>query len=201
MEEFSTALREGDEGTVLRLVDADPARLERLVDDWARPLAVAAWHGHQRLARLLIERGVNVNATGAYGFTALHCAAEEGHAEVLVVLLREGAHANVRSDAGKTPLMCACDSGHLGVVKMLVQHMEGGRLEERSDCGRTALHYAAAGGHMEVVRFLLLAGADPTITNNQGRTPRASAELIAYSESLREGRAHCVIVFQVRPLT
>jgi ankyrin repeat protein len=201
MEEFSTALEEGDEGTVLRLLDADPTLLERMVDMWNRPLALAADHGHVRLTRLLIERGANVNATGRYGNTALHCAAQDGQAEVVALLLRGGAHATSRNDDDKTPLMCACDEGHLGVVKMLVQHMGGQGLDDGDEDGWTALHGAADEGHEEVVRFLLLAGADPTIMNIWGRTSSALVEeAITYSEILREGRARCVAVFQVRPL-
>jgi ankyrin repeat protein len=38
-----------------------------------------------------------------------------------------------------------------------------------------------------MVRFLLLAGADPTITNNEGRTPRAIAEENDYIGRMWEG--------------
>jgi ankyrin repeat protein len=200
--EFSTALWEGNEGTILRLLDTDPTLLERMVDRWDRPLAIAARDGHLGVVGLLIERGANVNATGACGLTALHIAAQYRHPEVVALLLDEGAHANVRDDDGMTPLMLASDSGHLDVVEMLVQHMGGKGLDERSDRGWTALHYAAAGGHVEVVRFLLLAGADSTTTHDEGMTPRAVAEEgNRYDEMVLEGRARCVDVFQVRPLT
>jgi ankyrin repeat protein len=202
MDEFSTALREGNEGTVLRLLDADPALLERAGDFLGnRPLAKAAERGHLGLVRLLIERGANLNGTGATtGFTAVHWAAQKGHVEVVTLLLSKGAHADIRID-GVTPLMWASGYGRLEVVKVLVQHMRGQGLDERTEVGMTALHFAACMGHEEVVRFLLFAGADPTITNNEGRTPRALAEeTMTYSESLRQGRARCVAVLQVRPL-
>jgi ankyrin repeat protein len=180
MEEFSIALREGDVGTVLRLVDADPTLLETVVDAWPRPLAVAAWHGHIGVARLLIERGANINATGSGGITALHCAAQEGHAEAVDFLLKKGAHANIKNQYGMTPLMWACNNGHLGAAGMLVQHMGSKGFDESSDRGWTALHYAADEGHEEVVRLLLVAGADPSITGDMGRAPRALAEEIHY---------------------
>jgi hypothetical protein len=199
MEEFSTALREGDEGTVLRLVDADPTLLETVVGAWAKPLVIAARHGHLSLVMLLIERGADIS--GNYGSTPLHHASQEGHEEVVALLLKKGALANLRNDFGATPLMWACDNGHLGVVKMLYQHMGDHGLDDGDDDGWTALHFATSEGHEEVVRFLLVAGADPILTNNRGTTPRALAEETAYPESRRQGRAHCVIVFQVRPLT
>jgi serine/threonine-protein phosphatase 6 regulatory ankyrin repeat subunit B len=195
------AVEEGNEGEVMRLLDADPALLER-EDDGDRPLAMAAWNGHLGVVTLLVERGANIHASGYEGNTAMHYAATMGHEEVLALLLEKGAQANTRNDSGMTPLMGACDNVHLGVVELLLQHMRGQGLDERNDNGWTALHYAACWGHEEVVRFLLLAGADPTITDNWGRTPRAIqiAEENRDMETIRERRARCVAVFEVRSL-
>jgi ankyrin repeat protein len=201
MGDIFRAAREGNEEEVIRLLDADPALLESEDDDGYRPLAVAALSGQLGMSTLLIERGANLSATGDEGNTALHYAAVRGHEEVVALLLDKGAHANTRNQYTMTPLMRVCIYGRLGVVKMLVQHLEGEGLDERSDLGWTALHYAACGGHHEVVRCLVLAGADPTITNDEGMTPRAIAEEYNYDEIIREGRARCVAVFQVRPLT
>jgi hypothetical protein len=203
MERICRAISEDNEEEVIRLLDADPALLEREQYDGDRPLAFAAATGHLGVVLLLIERGANINATGDGGNTALHWTAVQGHEEVVALLLEKGAHANTRDNYGRTPLMLACVNGHLGVVKVLVQHMGGQGLADRSNAsGRTVLHFAACLGHEEVVRCLLLAGADPTITENRGRTPRALAEQIDdYSETTREGRARCVAVFQARPRT
>jgi ankyrin repeat protein len=171
MEEFATALREGDEGTVLRLLDADPTLLDVMSDAMRkRPLAVAAHHGHLEVVRLLIERGANISATGEWRNTALHYAAIMGYEEVVALLLDNGAHANSRNQHGITPLVLACHNGHLGVVRLLIQHMGSQWLDDRGNAsGQTALHYAAHGGHEELLRFLLLAGADPTLTDNRAK--------------------------------
>jgi ankyrin repeat protein len=198
--EFSTALREGDEGTILSLVDADSTLLEMENYHGERPLAVAALYGQLGVARLLIERGANINATGAYGFTALHYAAEEAAEELAALLLRKGAHANTRNQYGVTPLMSACVNDNLGMVKMLVQHLGGQGLDDGDDDGWTALHYAAYWGLEEILRCLLLAGADPSITDNEGRTPRASAEENQHDGRVVERRVRSVAMFQVRPL-
>jgi ankyrin repeat protein len=62
-------------------------------------------------------------------------------------------------------------------------------LDERDNLGCTALHCAAQKGHKKVVKLLLLAGADPTIMNNEGRTPRGVAKTMKHRE--------CVQVFEV----
>jgi ankyrin repeat protein len=200
------ALKHFNEGEVMWLLDADPTLLEREDDRGDRPLAVAAHNRRLGVVRLLVERGANINARGrgGRGVTALRYAAELGHEEVVALLLSKGAQANTREDDGKTPLMLASEHGYLGVVKMLVQHMRGQGLDDGDDNGWTALHSAAGADREEVVRFLLLAGADPTITNNEGRTPRALAEQIPFRFFLssfyfggRQRYARCVAVFQV----
>jgi ankyrin repeat protein len=201
MEDIFRAVWEGNEEEVVRLLDADPGLLERGDHSGDRPLAAAAEYGQLGVVRLLMERGASINATGHGGRTALRHAAADGNEAVLALLLDEGAHTNTRDNNGMTPLMWACASGHLGVVKMLVQHMGGQGLEERSNRGSTALHYAADGGPEEMVRFLLVAGADPTITDSRGRTPRALAEENHSIVRIREGRERCVDMFQVRLLT
>jgi ankyrin repeat protein len=201
MGDIFRAAREGNEKEVIRLLNAEPALLERGNNGGIRPLVVAAHRGHLGVLRLLIEKGANINATRAGGNTPLHYAAGRGYEELVALLLSKGAHANSRDRRGMTPCMWASDNGHLGVVKMLAQHMGGQGLEERSEDGCTALHCAAYWGREEVVRFLLLAGADPTITDNEGTTPRAITEQNHHIEIVREGRARCVAVLQVRPLT
>jgi ankyrin repeat protein len=204
MEDIFIAAGEGYEEEVIRLLDADPALLDMEDEDGDRPFAEAAWRGQLGVVKLLMERGANINATGYAGSTALYLAAGGGHEEVVALLLNKGAHANSRDNDGRTPLMRACGWGDLGVVKVLVQHIVMGHqgLDEKElRNGWTALHWAARDGRVEVVRCLLLAGADPTITDDEGRTPRALAKGNDQIERRRRTRAQCVAVFQVSPLT
>jgi ankyrin repeat protein len=201
MGDIFEATREGCEEEVMRLLDGDPLLLEGgHVHFGDRPLAWAALFGQLGVARLLMERGANINATGYEGKTALHHAAKGRNEELLALLLREKAPLNTRGHQGKTPLMLACINGRLGMVKMLVQHMGVQGLDDGDDRGWTAMHYAVSWGHPEVVRFLLLAGSDPTITNNLGRTPRALAERKYDRDTSDERCARCVAVFEVRLL-
>jgi ankyrin repeat protein len=156
------------------------------------PLMYGCSKGHLGVVRMLLEHmgGGAVQETDHHGRTVLHWAANEGHEEVAALLIGMGAQANSRDAFSKTPLMVACEKGHMGVVRMLTQHMGGEGLKEKHANGRTVLHWAVEKGYHEAVRFLLVAGADPTITDNGGRTPRALAEA-------EVERAGCLAAFEV----
>jgi hypothetical protein len=68
------------------------------------PLLVAAIFGRADAAKLLIEKGANVNASSNDGATALHGAAFFCHAEIVKLLLDKGAEVNAKNIRGETPL-------------------------------------------------------------------------------------------------
>jgi ankyrin repeat protein len=170
MEGIHRAAQEGNEGEVTRLLDEDPTLLERHDDEGETPLAVAAARGQLGVARLLVQRGANIEDQG-WRRTALHYAAEEGHEEVVAFLLGLGAQANVKHGWRKTPFILACENGHLGVVQMLVTHTGLHGLEDRDLNEKTALHHAAVNGHGEVVAFLLGKGAQASTRDQHKSTP------------------------------
>lgn len=52
----------------------------------------------------------------------------------------------------------------------------------RDSSGKTALHYAAQNGHLALTQALLLRGADPTIGDIHGETPRTLAKKANHDE-------------------
>lgn len=73
-----------------------------------------------------------------------------------------------------TPLMVAAKYGSVDVVKLILSLSKA---DVNLSCGldkSTALHYAASSGSInavDVVKLLLLAGADPNVTNADGHRP------------------------------
>jgi ankyrin repeat protein len=55
-------------------------------------------------ARYLVEHGVDVNAVGQFGWTALHCASYQGLNEVIEYLTSKGGNIDAKDQLGQTPL-------------------------------------------------------------------------------------------------
>jgi ankyrin repeat protein len=83
------------------------------------PLEYWASLGNLGKVKLELQKGVNVNARGENGYTALHAAAQNGHIEVVRLLLSHNADRAAKLDGGDTPAELAKRAGHNDVVKVL----------------------------------------------------------------------------------
>jgi ankyrin repeat protein len=194
-----TALHEAAEGgheEVVAFLLNEGAQANSRAVGGLMPLLSACEKGHLGAVKLLAQHmGIQgVEERSERGWTALHSASRGGHKEVVAFLISTGARTNSRDDYGMMPLDWACENGHVGVVRVLLKHMGAHVLSETHGGGTTALHWAVGKGHDVIVRLLLLAGADPRMTDYEGKTPRALAEK-------GEGRAGCVAVFEVSERT
>ena len=110
---------------------------------------------------------------------AMQVAIKEGDLATLTSLLTEpGSNANWLDDEGKSLLHVGCTDrgeGHVHTrVAMLRLILTAGANVDYAEpqYGDTALHYAAANGQLELIEQLLLHGADQTLKDNEGQTPR-----------------------------
>lgn len=146
------AVWRGRVGSVERLVDADPANVQRCDCDGNTPLHVAASAGACGIAEILLQKGADVDALGANGETALHCAARVGHVGLVALLLAAGADMEIVCDSGRTAVQLAAQAGNDGVLGLL---LERGADEAPVDGGVTLLHVGAGSGSAAVVGLLL----------------------------------------------
>jgi hypothetical protein len=75
---------------------------------------------HQR------PEGSSVNATDAWGRTALMYAAHNGNATIARLLLAHGADVHIVDQFGETALIKACKAERIAMITVLVQHGSGG---------------------------------------------------------------------------
>ncbi|MCK4347963.1 MAG: ankyrin repeat domain-containing protein [Thermoplasmatales archaeon] len=121
-------------------------------------LMAASGSGETETVRILLEKGVDVNATDSYGFTALMFAAKYGHTTTVRFLLAKGAEVNVKSKLlGYTALMNAVASRKVIIVKELLDR--GADVNARNDDGVTALTFAEELNDAVIIKLLKRHGA------------------------------------------
>jgi ankyrin repeat protein len=152
---ITAALRNGDRGTVQRMVSEDPKAASARAAGGATPLMYAALYGDADSVRLMLENGANPNDSNEAGATALMWAIDDP--KKVELLLDRGANVNARTSIGRTPLLMAASRfGSSAVVKMLLDR----GADPSAMCGSlfgpiTPLGEAARSGDAEVIRMLL----------------------------------------------
>lgn len=125
--------------------------------------------GHEHAVQLLVEKGVDIDATTAQDWTAVHCAAWKGHSAMVRALLKNGSDVNATAPLHDyTALHFAAWRGHEAVVRVLLEYID---VDVRLSDGRTALYMAAEGRHYAVVRLLVENGADVNVRTHDDDTP------------------------------
>lgn len=104
--------------TLLEL-GADPNQRSRNALNNTPLHACAAISHSVEMARMLLDRGADVNAVQHGGFTALHSAAFNGSTDLVRLLLARGADRNLRTDDGQTAVDLAREKGHQEIAALL----------------------------------------------------------------------------------
>lgn len=114
----------GDVDAAKALLEFDAAKsLFDLNEEGLPPLALAAYHGHAELVKLLLDHGggTTISIAGDHGHTVLHLLSVNGaNDEMMSLLLGSGTKPclSMVSDDGNTPLHGASYSGHANIVRL-----------------------------------------------------------------------------------
>jgi uncharacterized protein len=116
------------------LLDEGPTRANEFGDDGFHPLGLASFFGHVEAARLLLERGADVNALSRNEHihtAAIHAAAaaegkgEDVRYELVKLALEHGADPNLRQgggDEGFRAIDAARQNGDTRVEQLMLAH-------------------------------------------------------------------------------
>jgi uncharacterized protein len=110
--------RQPEAARLLLEAGADPRAAAR------NPMRVTALHAVAaarltEVARLLLDRGAEIDARQQAGYTALHAAAQHGDTELVELLLARGADPALRSDDGLDAAGHARAKGHPALAERL----------------------------------------------------------------------------------
>ncbi|TYQ29887.1 ankyrin repeat domain-containing protein [Pseudanabaena sp. UWO310] len=121
--------------------------------DLSYALSIAASYGQEKMVRILIDSGADVNNYYGGG-TTLTEAVTEGHIEIARMLIEAGADMSL-PEYGEVshPLAEAASKGDMDMVKLLVEAGANVNQISRSS-GEYALDAAAGSGHIEVFNYL-----------------------------------------------
>lgn len=158
--DFCRACITNNIGIIREYLDADPSLVNATDDDSEPALYTALSCECFDAARILIERGANVNAPDPGGNTPLHeAAADEDALSIFELLLEKGAEIDRKANFGDTPLYAASLNGNLPAVKKLVAL--GADVNTRTGIGSTPLYVALKRNNYEVADILVNNGAKP----------------------------------------
>ena len=126
--------------------------------DFALKLA-ASDEKYFQVAKLLIEKGANVDLVNSHGVSALMEACKNGCRELVCLLLSKGAQVDLKDNQQQTALMYSCESlepKSLEVARELLKHKANIDLSVLQDGeGRSALMIACANNNRLAVDLLL----------------------------------------------
>ncbi|XP_063923686.1 uncharacterized protein LOC135137861 [Zophobas morio] len=128
--------------------------------------ALASNKVNQKIIKLLLDKGINVNAQNKHGITALHIACLEGVYESVETLLDSGVSLDLTDESNQNALHYASASNKFNpnIIQLLLK--KGMDVNARKKKGTTALQIACLEGILENANLLLDSGACIHITDD-----------------------------------
>lgn len=164
-DDFFGAIKQNNDAKIAELLQRgfDPNTIN---PDGKSGLLLALQDESYKVAELLINApGVQVESRNANDESPLMLTALKGNFALSQRLIKKGADIN---KTGWTPLHYAATNGHVNVMTLLLD--ENAYIDAASPNGTTPLMMAAHYGTPSAVKFLLEAGADPLLKNDQHLT-------------------------------
>lgn len=122
-------------------------------------LMEAIYNNHYNIAKILVEKGADVNVTDKCGYSGLMYSCSKGYYEIAELLLKNDIDVNSKSNCKSTALMKAASNGNLKLVILLLEY--DADINEGSKQW-TPLTHSISKDHIEVTELLLNNNAEIT---------------------------------------
>ncbi|XP_044054709.1 ankyrin repeat domain-containing protein 24 isoform X2 [Siniperca chuatsi] len=141
--------------------------------DWSksdeRLLQAVEQNEPDKVAALIVKKGLCPTKLDAEGKSAFHLSASRGRLDCLEVIISHGADLNVTDGAGFSALHLAAKNGQSECLKRLLQ--ERLAVDCTDSIGRTPLHHAAVSGCLSCTETLWDFKANLDVQDGDGATP------------------------------
>jgi ankyrin repeat protein len=155
---FSLALKNGHKTVGRILLSAGSEWTVGFESDQSSALIYAADQGFDKLVKMLIVRGADLEYLNKKGYSALARAAINGHLTTLKILLNAGAKVDLAPE-GRSVLMHVVEDNNMLLSQLLIA--AGADLDYTDEYGDTALIIARRKGYFDLDLMLVQAGARP----------------------------------------
>jgi ankyrin repeat protein len=125
--------------------------------------------GQLEVVKILIDRGIDADASTFEGVTPLMFASQNGDIEIIQYLLSQGADVNATPNNGVTALIGAVRTEQYEAAEMLLD--SGASVDARDELDLTSLMHASAYNYPEIVELLIDHGAGLEKRDWFGSTP------------------------------
>jgi ankyrin repeat protein len=183
---FQSLCKESKKSEILTLIESSPELLKQ--QDQRHGLTLlshAVKLGRSEIVSLLLEAGADPNSQDLIGETPLHLAVDNSDWEIAEELLQYKAEPNCMTVDGETPLHHSAFIGDKKMINLLLSYGADPNCID-STLGRTALHCAVQCEHIDCILLLLTQGADPVISDLEGKTPFECTENTEILEVLKD---------------
>ena len=158
--------------------------LQTVRNEWQKSaLHIAVLYNQEKVAKMLIEAGSDIEAIDHFSATPLIVASDCGITHLVQTLLERGADVNAQHNRGDRALFKAAERGHENIVRMLLA--KGAEINAQDSDGDDALHRATDRCREQVVRMLINSNADINAQNARGRSPLLAASMRGHEQMVR----------------
>lgn len=163
-----TAIHENNRSLVQKLLKEDKNLIFMKTQSNESVLHVAAQFGDDKVFKLLLDAGADINVMNNRRSKPIHMTTMFGKKEMTEMLLQKGASLREMNAFGLYPIQYAVDSGNIPLVELLIAR--GEKYSEISRQNATLLHFAAGSGSIPMYEFIASKGLDHNAVDSQGNT-------------------------------